>query len=390
MQFDKSVERFPAKRSEEGHDVCQLNHCYVSPLAKESVLAMKDLIQEQAIYGLNRKRSIAMEAFHVDAAELLRTDSSNISFVPNVAVAMNNLAQSFSLKGAEEVIVYKFDYPSILYPWKKLSDRGVVVKEINGQVDSEGRPISWKIEELKQLMTPQTRIVAVSHVNFVSGFAVDLAEISRITKSANVRCIIDAAQSLGAMPIYPEELGIDALVASGWKWLRGPDASAVMYTSPKIRKDLAHPAMVGPDMMDIKSYLDPNPVAFQDGRMFEFSTMSGILMGGTAAAIRQYHLVDGIENIWNEIERLQTYFMARINPNMARRISFPSDYNSGIMSFEVDCCPVELVKRLEAEKIRCTTRAGILRVAIHYYNDEAELTRAAKTINRLIYELGSN
>ena len=86
--------------------------------------------------------------------------------------------------------------------------------------------------------------------------------------------VVDCAQSLGCLPVRPEACHVAALASSGWKWLLGPWASGLLYTSPDFRRKL-RPVMAGPGMMRQQlDYLDHRWNPHVDGRLFEYSTLA--------------------------------------------------------------------------------------------------------------------
>src|SRR5207302_970015 len=144
-------------------------------------------------------------------------------------------------------------------------------RDITGRAPA-GRPVAWTMEDLQQRVTPRTKIVALSHVQFASGFAADLKALADFCRDQDIDLVLDAAQSLGCLPIYPEELGIAAVVSSGWKWLMGPIGTGLMYTSASFRQKLDL-VMVGAETMrQGTDYLnhDWNPHA--SAKCFEYST----------------------------------------------------------------------------------------------------------------------
>src|SRR6266540_1788758 len=98
------------------------------------------------------------------------------------------------------------------------------------------------------LVTSPKGVVALSHVQFASGYCADVKALAEFCKARDIDLVLDVAQSLGSLPIYPEVLQAAALVSSGWKWLLGPVGSGLLYTSPRLRAKLEL-TMVGAEAM---------------------------------------------------------------------------------------------------------------------------------------------
>jgi selenocysteine lyase/cysteine desulfurase len=130
-------------------------------------------------------------------------------------------------------------------------------------------------------------VIAVSHVQFSSGYAADLKALGEFCRERGIDLIVDCAQSLGCLPVFPEECNIAALATSGWKWLMGPWASGLLYTRADLRRKL-QPVMAGPGLMrQHLDYLDHRWNPHDDGRMFEYSTLSWDHAAGLNAVLTE-------------------------------------------------------------------------------------------------------
>jgi selenocysteine lyase/cysteine desulfurase len=237
--FDKSSELFPVKDS-----YVYLAHCGVSPLYSNA------LKKEQEIAGAHNKTGALVFAKYNEilnglrsaAAKLLKTSADNLAFVKNTSEGMCMTANGYRFQNGDQVIGYMHEYPANYYPWKLQERHGVELvllpnRDINGSVP-KGMPCAWSMEDLQALVTDRTRIIALSHVQFTSGFAADLKQLGHFCRTRGIDLVLDAAQSLGAFPIYPEEYNISAMVSSGWKWLMGHPGTGLFYTSPSYRQTL--------------------------------------------------------------------------------------------------------------------------------------------------------
>ncbi len=304
QNFDKSSERFPVKKER-----IFLNSCGVSPLFTGALRAEYEYAEKHSRLGnvLFRSES-GLDKFHSSAGKLLRTSPENISLMKNCAEPLNLIAQGYPFVLGDEIISYAHEYPSNHYPWRLQEKRGVKLTLLS-DCDPQGslppgKPRGFSFGELERLITPRTKVVALSHVQFTSGFAADLESIGKLCRAKGIDLVVDAAQSLGSLPLYPESLGIAAVVASGWKWLLGPIGTGLLYTSPEFREkiEITHG---GPDMMaQGVNYLDYtwNPV--KSGARFEYSTVTYSVAAGLLASIDQIFLKYTDEEINKEIFRL--------------------------------------------------------------------------------------
>ena len=240
------------------------------------------------------------------------------------------------------------------------------------------------MDELKSLVSPRTKVVALSHVQFASGFAADLDELGSFCEQRGIDLIIDAAQSMGALPIFPRRSGIAAVVSSGWKWLLGPMGSGIMYTSPKLREKLAL-TVVGPSTMkQADDYLNLKWDPFEDGRRFEYSTPSLTQAFSLGKGIAAVHLAAGIESIWRRIKECRKIILRELSPDAAEVLPLPERNRSGIISVIPKKASIdEATKRLRSQGFVFVPRGGFFRIAPHFFTTDAQLQRAMDAINAL-------
>jgi selenocysteine lyase/cysteine desulfurase len=237
--------------------------------------------------------------------------------------------------------------------------------------------------DLERATTDRTRLVAVSHVQFTSGYAADLAELGEFCHQRGIDLVVDVAQSLGSLPVRPRECRISAMAGSGWKWLLGPVGSGVMYTSPEFREKL-DVVLAGANMVaQGTDYLDHTWDLLEDGRRFEYSTVQLSYAAALGRSVSDLFCKYAPQDVRDEIFRLQDLFISRVDTKRYRPVLFPPEHRSGILAIVTDGDPAEIVASLAAGGICVSARGGYLRIAPHFYNDDDEMTRAADALNAL-------
>ena len=283
--FDKSAAAFP------GIDNRVLAAaCSASPLPAAALARMADQAQLQAAVG-----GLAFEPYdgllaqlRATTGQLLGADAGDISFQRNSTEAISLIAAGYPFASGDEVIGYAHEYPANHYPWRNLAQHDVRLVELAnfrppGVADCGPRPCALSLDELEQRLTPRTRVIALSHVQFASGYAVDVRELAALCHERGIDLVIDAAQSLGALPVEPLP-GVAAIVASGWKWLLGPIGSGVMWTSPELREKLRHVIVGAESMEQGTDYLDHAWRPHAGAKRFEYATSSPALVAALAAS----------------------------------------------------------------------------------------------------------
>lgn len=365
-----------------------LGHCSVSPLFGGAAAAIRDFTEDMAAGGVTAltKWHEILPRFHQAYAELLKTGAQDISYVQNTATAMSMIAGGYPFHPGDQIISYAHEYPSNHYPWALQRQRGVELVLLDDVEEGQGpsRLRGWSMQELERRVTGRTRIVAVSHVQFASGFAADLEDLGAFCKARNIDLVVDCAQSLGCLPVYPEQYNIAALASSGWKWLMGPLGSGVMYTSREFREKL-RPVMAGPGMMrQGLDYLDHSWNPHDDGRVFEFSAAPWDHVAALRTAVSELFLHNSMENVRDEVFRLQNLFIDHLDPDLVTVHPQPENHRSGIVMLEVQGNVKTIMAAMQEQGVVITGPTGILRLAPHFYMEDAQLIRAAEVLNTVL------
>ncbi len=397
MTFDKSPTIFPSRKK---HIV--LNHCAIAPLFAAGAARAVEILQGQTDDGILvvRKEPSVMKSLHAAVGALFETSDENISFTRNTAEGLSLVANGYPLKPGDEIISYVHEYPSNHYPWKIQENRGaklVLLPDADptaessgnpsapGKFPASGRPRGFSFADLERLVTPKTRIIAVSHVQFTSGWAVDLEKLGAFAKARGIDLILDVSQSLGSLPVLPEKWNIAGAASAGWKWLLGPVGTGLLYTSPALREKLTL-TMAGADVMQQgEDYLNHAWQPYQTGRMFEYSTPSFSLAAAVETCVRDVQLRYGVESIRGEIFRLQDVFLSRLDPRITP-LTFPARERSGILSLILPpgSEPGKAVEALGQKGILVTARGGYVRIAPHISNTDEDLEKAGAALGEFL------
>ena len=384
--FDKSEEKFPYKKN-----LNFIAFCSVSPLYAPAAKSAKEYYDRQSAEGIclydyyAGTKSIPA-GFKNTAAKLLKVDADDISIPTNTSEALNLIANGYPFEPGDEIVSFEHEYPANHYPWVLQQKRGVKLKllpndNLGGKIP-KGLVGGWS--NLESLVTDKTKLIALSHVQFTSGYAADLEKLGQFCKSRNIDLVIDAAQSLGSVPIYPEKYGISAVAASGWKWLLGPVGTGVFYTSKKFREKIQI-TMSGSDHMKQQAeYLDHTWQPFDDGRKFNYSTISYASVAGLTTVIEEVFNRYSVENIQKEIYRLQDLALAILNKDKYLPILHEQQNRSGILALvPKNSNAKELHTELKKQGVIITARDGYLRFAPHFCTTEEEIEKAVNILNSL-------
>ena len=374
--FDKSPSLFPVRRKH-----VYLANCAIGPLyapAAARAHAFLDAQAEEGMVGVARFASV-LTTFREKAARLLGVAPDDMAYVSNTAEGMGLIANGYPFEPGDQVIGYVHEFPSNHYPWALQRRRGVELVLL-GDVDPlgdlpAGAPRAWSMEELEAKTTGRTRVVALSHVQFASGWAADLAELGAFCRARGIDLIVDAAQSLGVLPVRPTEHGIAAVAASAWKWLLASRGAGLLYTSPALREKLLVTMAGDAGMRHRLDYLnhawDPDPGA----RRFEYSTLPWEHLLTIETVLDEVFLRYGTGEIGREVTRIQDLLLEGLAESTLRPVVFPREHRSGILAVRTPGDARAVVRSLAERGIVATAQGGYLRLAPHFYLDDEDVGR---------------
>ena len=161
-------------------------------------------------------------------------DLSNICFTHNTNEGINMAVMGFAYAPGDNIITFQDDFPSVVGPCLNAARlRGVEVRCAKTEV-----PGVDDIDALMALTDANTRLIVISHVRSATGYMVDLERLGSLCRERGIFLIVDATQSLGSTPIYPEAWGVDGLSAAGYKCLLGGISSAFFYCSKALAEKI--------------------------------------------------------------------------------------------------------------------------------------------------------
>jgi selenocysteine lyase/cysteine desulfurase len=318
---------------------------------------------------------------------LFGTAPEDVAYVSNTAEGMSLIANGYPFEPGDQLLTYDLEFPSNYFPWLLQKDRGVEVILLS-DVDPLGDlpdhlPRAWSMEELEERVTDRTRVITLSHVQFASGYAADLERLAAFCRARDIDLIVDAAQSLGALPVRPAELGIAAVVGSAWKWMLASRGAGLIYVSPELRAKLRLTQVGDATMTHRTDYLDrtwePDPAA----RRFEPSTLPWEHLLTLDRVCDDLFVRYGMEHIRAELFRLQDLILGRIRSPKIRPLVFDGPHRSGILSMLPEQDATTLARAIRNEGVVVTDQQGYLRVAPHFYMTDDEAIRVGETIDRL-------
>jgi selenocysteine lyase/cysteine desulfurase len=352
-----------------------MNHAAVSPLPRPTVEAMCRQAEHVMRHGTVQLAAWmeAVELTRRRVARLVNARPEEIAFVRNTSDGLSIIANGLRWREGDNVVTAGSEFPANVYPWMRLRAYGVQLRrapERDGRIETE---------ELLALVDRRTRVLAVSFVQFASGFRMDLERLGEFCRKRDILFVVDAIQGVGALPFDVQRFHVDAFAADGHKWLLGPEGAAILYVSSRALERV-EPTLVG--WMSVRNWAESvvaeeltyDLTYREDARRFESGTLNACGLCGLGASVEL--LLDvGVERIQEHLAVLGDELCERLQAKGYRVISSrrPGE-TSGIFCFTHPRYPArELVARLEQRGIIVSARLGRLRISPHLYNTREEI-----------------
>jgi selenocysteine lyase/cysteine desulfurase len=349
-----------------------VNHAAVSPLPIPAVEAIESQLRDVRDNGsINFRSWIAVkEEARARLAELLGVRPEQVAFMRNTSDSLSTVANGLNWRPGENVVTFRREFPANVYPWLRLRDAfGVEVRmceERNGRVD---------IDELEDMVDSNTRVIAVSHVQYASGFRADLGRLGLLARKRDALLVVDVIQSVGVLPLNVEAELVDVAAGASHKWLLGPEGVGYLYLSDRARERI-QPTLVGwisvADPEDYNNFEQP----WNSGTLaWETGTGPAALIHGLNASLGLLRNT-GSERIAAYLEKLTDHLCERLKSKNYRIVS---SRDTGEKS-QIVCIQhpggvsaMRLYGQLKSQNIISAPRGDRLRIAPHFYNSFEEI-----------------
>ena len=349
-----------------------LDHAAVAPLPSVAAAAIREWTDDMVTNGATgwdhwRDR---VESLRSSAATLLGAAPDDVAVIRNTTEGVGLVAEGIRWQPGDNLVVPACEFPSNLYAWQHLEERGVEVRVLPVTHDH----IDYG--QIEAACDAHTRLVAVSWIGFRTGFRIDPARVAEIAHRHDAWLFVDAIQGLGGFPVDVEAMGIDALAADGHKWLLGPEGAGLFYVRPALLDDL-RPLGLGwnsvrhaGDFTNTALDLKPNAGRYEGGTY----NMPGI--AGLAASIDWLNQL-GIDRLSQRILELTAELCTGLESIGAEVASDRRPaHASGIVSFTIPGQAPGVLKRACRERgVIVNSRDGRLRASPHAYSCSDDLDR---------------
>lgn len=360
-----------------------LNHAGIGPLPERA---------RRAVEAFNRLRAEPFRLHDADlfpvlerarrqAARLIGARPEEIALATNTSYGLNLAALMLPLESGDIVVASHGEFPANVFPWRALARRGVTLELI--PLTARGWPDEDRL--LARTADPRVKVLALSSVQFASGYAADLERCSRVTRETGTFLVVDAIQSLGQLPLDVRTTPVDILSCGAQKWLLSPWGTGFTHVRGELVGRLVPPlagwmAFAGTE--DFTRLCEYPVELHSDARRFEMVTLPFQDFVGMNEAV-DLLLELGIDRIRDHLRVLTEPVAAWADRRGLALASPTGPRASGFVCVKVPN-PRATFDRLSDAGVVASLREGAIRLTPHCYNTLDEMTRVTELLDRAL------
>jgi L-cysteine/cystine lyase len=364
------------------------------PMAAAAIAAMYEAhvqIQQQGPFSgaVNQWLRQEGEATRGAIAQQLGVAAETIALTESVTVGCNIPLWGLDWQPGDRILLSDCEHQGIIATVQEISRRFGVAVDVFPLLTPMGRALIDPLKAIEAHLQPRTRLLIVSHILWNTGQVLPLTEIVQLChqRPAPVWVLVDAAQSVGMLPLDLVATGVDFYAFTGHKWCCGP-AGLGGYYGRADRRDRIAPTYIG--WRGVTVDYQGQPTGWEaDNRRYEVATSDYALMSGLRAALEIHDQWGKAEGRYQRISTLSRYLWSALQALPQVRCLMPHPPASGLISFQVLASGepsaqyhARLAADLEAAGIlvRTLRYPSCVRACVHYFTTEAELDHLVEAI----------
>lgn len=301
------------------------------------------------------------------AASLLDVPARDVAFLSSSTDGLNQLANGLDWQPGDNIVVEDIEFPSGIYPWTRLEQRGVEVRVVR----QWGADAS--LDRLADAVDGRTRVLATSHVSYLTGRRYDLEQLAAIAHEAGALLSIDATHAAGVLPVAARHA--DIVVSSCYKFLLGVHGAALFYCNPERLSDL-QPQQIGWNSTASQRGVQ-DPTGFTpraDATRFEAANPPFIALAVLDNALTYIQDI-GVARIEQHVLALGDLLWDGLAARGIQPISPRDPQRRGPNVAFLWPDPALLTAQMAERGVLIWGDSGRVRVSFHVYNDQADIER---------------
>jgi selenocysteine lyase/cysteine desulfurase len=339
-------------------------------------------------YRAAAERADDLADVKVAIAQLIGAQPADLALVESATRGWADFFYSVPLGPGDRILVTEVEYASnAIAAFQRARSSGASVEVVpsspSGEID---------VDALHRMLDERVRLVSLVHAPTNGGLINPVREVVDLAHGVGALVLLDACQSVGQVPVDVRELGVDALSATGRKWLRGPRGTGFLYLRPELARSMEPAAL---DLHGAQWAEETGYRLAPDASRFEFWECSVAGRLGLGAAVR-YLLDLGIDEVASAVSARAEFARTELASLPGVTVRDLGGHRSGIVSFTVDGVdPAAVRESLAADDVTVTVSGrgstwvdmtrrglddGVLRASPHYFNTFEDVERLVVSV----------
>jgi selenocysteine lyase/cysteine desulfurase len=318
-----------------------------------------------------------VEELRARFSRLIGGTADDVALVPATSYGLSVAAHNLNAGPGERVLVLDQEFPSNYYTWQRFVERTGAELLVVGREPGQ----SWT-EAIVEAIDERVAVASVPNVHWTNGALVDLDRVAPVLREAGAAFIVDASQSLGAMPLDVSSLRPDALVAVGYKWLLGPFSLGYLYLDPAMHQGepLEENWILRAGSEDFSGLVDYHEEYLPGARRFDVGQRTNIQLTPMAMAAIQQLLDWTVPRVSATLRGRTDHILARAEALGLRTLP-PGERAPHMFGLEL---PPTTVQRVAAALTEARVVAGMrgasLRISPHLHNNQEDVDRLMEAV----------
>ena len=374
-------------------EIIHFNNAGASLMPKPVFAALQRVLEDEnrlGGYEAERRAQPDIQGFYAAFGALLNADPDEIAYVENATRAWDMVFYGLRLGKGDRVITHSSEYASnylaLLQQSRRLGfEIDLVPSDRFGQID---------VEQLEAMLTPQTKLIAITHVPTQGGLVNPAAAVGELAQKHGIAYLLDACQSVGQIDVDVAQIGCDFLSGTGRKFLRGPRGTGFLY----VRRSMLE--RIDPPFVDLLSakWTAHNSYEFAAGaKRFENweSNVAGRVALGEAV---RYAKAIGLNHIETRVAQLADVLREALSDIKGVQVRDLGQTKCGIVTFTKEGRDPQFIEERLREKginvsvalmtsarldLEARNLSSLVRASVHYFNTEDEISRFVQAMKNI-------
>ena len=374
-------------------EIIHFNNAGASLMPKPVFAALQRVLEDEnrlGGYEAERRAQPDIQGFYAAFGALLNADPDEIAYVENATRAWDMVFYGLRLGKGDRVITHSSEYASnylaLLQQSRRLGfEIDLMPSDRFGQID---------VEQLEAMLTPQTKLIAITHVPTQGGLVNPAAAVGELAQKHGIAYLLDACQSVGQIDVDVAQIGCDFLSGTGRKFLRGPRGTGFLY----VRRSMLE--RIDPPFVDLLSakWTAHNSYEFAAGAK-RFENWESNVAGRVALgeAVRYAKAID-LNHIETRVAKLADVLREALSDIKGVQVRDLGQTKCGIVTFTKEGRDPQFIEERLREKginvsvalmtsarldLEARNLSSLVRASVHYFNTEDEISRFVQAVKNI-------